>query len=213
MSGERVLSNAVDSNAMKLYSETIHSRVHFVSFDLYANGTTLSKNCVQSANKVRRRLVNVRGRSREWHEVGIAPVYQPGPSLSDQKQREEGSFLFHRFLFILLEEVIEASQRGKRIITGQNRIVLRLRAIVADQAQESNFFCLKAAGSYKDCSLRLMPSRESEMTGNAEGFDLDSEAEGNLHDTQTNPAAIILDRSVNDGLKAPYCGLRDVLSR
>lgn len=113
-------------------------------------------------------------------------MYQPGPGLSDENQREELVIRFHRFLSLLLEEVIEASRRGKSIN----------QAIVADQAQKMNFFCLKAAESYKDCSLCLIPSREFERTGNAEGFDLDSEAEVNVYDDQNNPAAIILDRSV-----------------
>lgn len=69
VNGKRVFSNTADSNAMNMHPETIHSRAQFVCFDLYADGTTLSKHAVQYANNVRLRLVNVRRRSREWDEV------------------------------------------------------------------------------------------------------------------------------------------------
>ncbi len=47
-----------------------------VLFDFYANGTTLAKSGAHSANNIRLRLVIVKGVSKDWHEINIAPTVQ-----------------------------------------------------------------------------------------------------------------------------------------
>ena len=65
--------------------------------------------------------------------------------------------LFHRFMFLVLEDIIYGSIHGIHFSTRRFYPILNL--ICSDQREERAFFCLKTAGSFKDCTLCTMQSR------------------------------------------------------
>ncbi|KAI0558896.1 Zinc finger C2H2-type domain containing protein [Gracilaria domingensis] len=165
---QRVFSAPWDSNAMMRYhlQHRDQRNARVVLIDLYCDGTTLSKSGSQSANTMRVRFSNIRGRSTEWHEIGIAPCIDThGKECSKVELKRERLHLFQRFLFIALRDVIRASSVGVPFERGL--LFPRVGMIVADQPQERAFFALKSADSFKDCSLCEMPSRVPEKVSNA----------------------------------------------
>eukprot|EP00171_Calliarthron_tuberculosum_P001347 IDg1347t1 len=152
----RMYSSPIDSDSMREYCESVRFNAPIIAFDLYADATTLSKSGSQSACILRARLVNVRGRSTKWHEIGIAPVLSANISSSATKLAFERALLQQRFLFIALKDAFAASKSGLDL--HGELYFLRINTIVCDQPQERSFLSLKAVGSFMDCTLCLMPS-------------------------------------------------------
>ncbi|KAI0556533.1 hypothetical protein FGB62_640g00 [Gracilaria domingensis] len=156
---QRVFSAPWDSNAMMRYhlQHRDQRNARVVLIDLYCDGTTLSKSGSQSANTMRVRFSNIRGRSTEWHEIGIAPCIDThGKECSKVELKRERLHLFQRFLFIALRDVIRASSVGVPFERGL--LFPRVGMIVADQPQERAFFALKAlivlkTAAYAKCLL------------------------------------------------------------
>ncbi|CAN8063786.1 unnamed protein product [Agarophyton chilense] len=157
---ERRYSAPWNSRMIGKYSQNNGPNVVIVAIDLYCDGTILSKSGSQNVSTLRVRFNNLKGRSNEWHEVGIAPcVDSNGTEHSALELRRERLQLFQRFLFLALKDLIDASNAG--IVAGDAILLSRICMVVADQPQESAFFCLKNADSYKDCTLCEMPFKRS----------------------------------------------------
>lgn len=154
--GAQVFSNPINSNSMGNYTRANRTGLPILSIDLYADGTTLANNGAQSANLIRMRLVNVRKRSSAWHEIGIFPSMVAIDSFSDAKMAYERAFLQQRFIYLMLKDAFLASKTGFPI---EGRLhILRINTLVCDQPQERSFVCMKAAGSFMDCTSCMMPS-------------------------------------------------------
>ncbi len=95
----RLFSSAWGSNAMKRYSETVNSGHHLVAFDIYANGTTLSKSGAYSATMYVCALLMFLGVAKKWHEVSIAPILKENIAMSRNEMAFERSVLFQRFFY------------------------------------------------------------------------------------------------------------------
>ncbi|KAI0560730.1 hypothetical protein FGB62_102g013 [Gracilaria domingensis] len=159
ISGERVFSSPWDSEALKQYEEALGDPdCSVVLVDLYSDSTTLSSSGTQSATNVRVRFSNIEGASADWHEVGIVPVIDTSSlTISVAKIRKEKHELWHRFMFLLLEDITRASHVG--IDIEGKKVYPRLGIQVADQVQERPSCGLKGHDSFFDCSHCLMPSR------------------------------------------------------
>lgn len=113
VNGRRVYSNPCDSDALRQYAENNPLQIPVVGIDLVADGTTLSRSGTQSANAMRVRFSNIKGRSKKWHEIAIAPSLDTGgQSISSTKLSKDRLELFQRFLYLMLKDVIEASTDG-----------------------------------------------------------------------------------------------------
>ena len=97
---------------MRMYSETNTTGFPLLAFDIYIDGTTMAMSGAQSLTLVRLRFVNLRGRCVEWHEVGICPVLSKTTNPPATKLAEQRLLLLHRFLYLMLREVIIASHAG-----------------------------------------------------------------------------------------------------
>lgn len=91
----------------------------------------MSKSGSQSECPVRVRMVNVKGSSCTWHEVGLAPTLPGKASYYDYKLVFERLKLLQRFLFIMLKDVFVASRTG--IMIDSTLVFIRFNSIVCDQ--------------------------------------------------------------------------------
>lgn len=150
--GKRSFSAPWNANAMRDYQKLLKFGGHLVGIDLFSDGATLSKSGSQSANSVRVRFINISGISEVWHEIGTAPSIDCGDERrSETDKRGERMFLFQRYLFIALKDLVAASAHG--VVFQGAMLFPRIVMIFADQKQERVLFRLKSADSYADCTL------------------------------------------------------------
>eukprot|EP00171_Calliarthron_tuberculosum_P022686 IDg22686t1 len=108
--GKVVRSCPVDSESLLSYYSARTTQIPIIAIDIYADSTTLARSGAQSACLLRCRIVNVRGRSVDWHDFGIAPHMLSIPALSNSKMAEQRVLLWHRFLFLALKDATVASR-------------------------------------------------------------------------------------------------------
>lgn len=109
INGNLVYSKPFDSESMRYYSTVGNNNCPVLAFDVYWDATTISKPVSQSANLVIYILVNVRGRSSKWNELGIAPYIPSGAPLIDKKIAFERAILLQMFLFLIFKEAFLSS--------------------------------------------------------------------------------------------------------
>lgn len=100
---------------------------------------------------------------------------------------------FSRDIFLLLEHCITASRDG--VMVDGALLFIRLNTIVADRPEKRSFFCLKAVGSYKDCSMCLVPTRMCISEDSDDGNDNSSESL--QHSPRINHEDPIYSRKIN----------------
>lgn len=128
--GEDRIFSSPASEAPIEYQRYLQRSGEVAGFDLFADGTTLSSLGSQSVCHLRVRMVNIKGRSEKWHEMGIAPIVQPNQNMSASAQSQLRSKLFQRFLLASLREIIESSKNC--ISEGDNLIFPQLCTLVGD---------------------------------------------------------------------------------
>lgn len=131
--GHRSFSNVLDSDAMKIYFDSVNHETNIVGFDIFADGTLLSSSGSQSLCPIRIRFANIRGTSTTCHEVGIAPMLQSGAYFSQDKRRQIRLELFQRYMFLLSKDAIIGSRDGFWV--DDSLIFVRLNTIAADQPE------------------------------------------------------------------------------
>ncbi|KAI0559132.1 Zinc finger C2H2 domain containing protein [Gracilaria domingensis] len=157
--GQRVYSAPRNSNAMGEYQEIINEEHDLiVLIDLYCDSTILSSSGSQSANIVRVRFGNISGASRTCNEVDIVPVMlEEANCLFSSRYHQEKHELWHRFMFLVIEDITKVSRNGVSI---EGRTIYRRLGIqVADQVQERPSCGRKGHDSFFDCSHCMMLSR------------------------------------------------------
>lgn len=166
-----------DCSAMEQYEAELAHRGHVVLIDVHCDGLTLPQSGTQSVSPLRVRFPNVRGYSNKWIEVGMCPIWNPNRDVynADMKRKERLE-LFHRFLFLVFESTFYASRFG--FTYNGKDVYPRLHIICSDQKEERGFYCMKAAGSFRDCTICDMVSRKTKSRKSTksmyEGTDEDS---------------------------------------
>ena len=158
--GVRRFSAPWNSGAMEDYHKTVSSDSKILMIDLYSDGTTLSSSGTQSANNMRVRFANLKGRTDVWHEVGIVPTPKfdnLGKRPSNDAVKREKVQLWHRFTFLVLKEALLKSH----VVTILDGVTVfpRLGMNVTDQVQERPTCGLKGHDSFCDCTHCIMSSR------------------------------------------------------
>ena len=147
--------------------------------------------------------VNIRGASKEWHEIRIAPTIPTYFYESQMKRRQIRTQLFQRCIYLLLRDAILAPCDG--VLIERSLIFLCINKIVADQPKERGFLALKGAQSYMDCSLCLMTSKTNPIAA-----DIDSsvtEFDGEY--TDPGEQNISLDSVGHRKISGPQARFRD----
>ena len=129
----RVRTSPIDSDALSEMQACSTLDLAVLAFELYVDGATLSESGANSANLVRIRLTNLKGRAHNWLDVGIALVLLDTASYADAKLKEERAILFQRYIFLLFRDLIVASRDG--LFVDGTLFNVRLFGIVADQPQ------------------------------------------------------------------------------
>ncbi len=131
--GRRVFMKAVDSDAMRDYSDSLDVDAPLLCIDIYADGTILAKSGSQSACVVRVRIANVEKKSQEWIDVGIAPIVRTSTTYPDGRLSAQRAELFLRCLFLGFNDAMIASKRGFMLF-GKLHYV-RICTFLCDQKQ------------------------------------------------------------------------------
>ncbi|CDF37393.1 unnamed protein product [Chondrus crispus] len=145
---------------MEDYTREVSGDSRNLMIDIYSDGTTLSSSGTQSANNMRVRFANLKGRTDVWQEVGIVPTpkfdnIEKRPS--DDAVKKEKVQLWHNFTFLVLREALLRSHAGTTV--DGVKVFPRLSMNVADQVQERPTCGLKGHDSFCDCTHCTMPSR------------------------------------------------------
>lgn len=151
----------VESTAERLISRDTKKRLPKVFFSLYSDETLLSNSGSQDAAIIRIRVENVEGANLTRHDIGIPPKLDTGDrAISSARRRQAKLELFHRFLFLILEEIASVNiQRISRDL-GFEPVLL---GFVTDQPQERVFLCLMRCNCQQDCSFCCFRSAEDRM--------------------------------------------------
>lgn len=147
--GHHTYSNPIDGNAFEAYAESIDGKGHFICVELYVNGVLLPKSGTQSMCPLRIRFPNINGIQSKWFDVGLCPVLDcRAVKCSAEKRAEKRRELLQRYLFLVLQHLIQASRMG--IHTGVELVFPRVLMMVCDKNQERPSVCLRSVGATRD---------------------------------------------------------------
>lgn len=110
----------------------------------------------------------MRGRSGEWHEVSIAPVFFAPKTTTADKVSQERLLLQRRFLHLLLRDAAIASKSGF-IVVGR-LVFVGVTMLVFGQKHKLPFLALKSAGYFIYFIFCIISSRGNENDDDS-GFD------------------------------------------
>lgn len=129
--------------------------------------------------------------SCKWFEVALPPsliAVESGRARTATKARKERFEFFHRFLSVMLSDLIESSMFGFRV--DSVLVSPRVLMLLCDQKQEKVFLSLKGAQSLRECSpcviisngrkrmVKPAPTRNtSQLKGSNEDSDCSSQTE------------------------------------
>lgn len=150
-SGERMYSSPCDSTMLEKYSADLGTKEIVLCVDLYCDGIALPASGSQSISPPRFRLTNVTGLDAVWFDIGFCPTLRLGNSIcSDAKITDLRSELLHRYLYLVLHPLIEASNIGFRYddVVKFPRILM----ILSDQKKERPLVGLKSSNSTRNCT-------------------------------------------------------------
>ena len=171
--GKRTFSCPLDSDIMRIEAHQTQNSISRPSshrivreppkvfFSMYCDETLLSRSGSQDTAVVRIRVENIAGSNLVWQDVGIPPKLEVGSgSVSNAKRRQAKLELFHRFLFLMLEEIAAVNVKKLSTALGYEPVLL---GFVTDQPQKRIFLCLKRGNCQQDCSFCCFRSAEDRV--------------------------------------------------
>ena len=109
-----------------------------ILFDVYSDGTSMSRLGGQSVNVMRVRFTNIRHYSNRWFNVGISPVLPQNLKVNAAQKKQMKRELFQRYVYLAFKDLMKASKFGESC--DGKLLFPRLFMLVADQPQDRDFF-------------------------------------------------------------------------
>lgn len=163
--GTRKFCTPIDGRALQAYTDTVHDKGLVLCVDIYCDGVALPSAGTQSLSPVRVRYPNIYGIHTTWFDIRLCPVLEfRSVRCTVDKKAELRRELMHRYFFLILKPVINASKVG--ISVASCLVFPRLLMTVCDKKQERPMVCLRSVGGTRDCTLCDMLSCVTEVEVN-----------------------------------------------